>query len=161
MHLQETLIPNVAAAYVWIPRKMNGVVRYLFMQRTEDRYLGGTWGPPGGRLNTLYNGDKLVGFESAEEAAGRELNEEVGLCIPPSNLRLVATVERMAYEGNHIRTESYLHTTRYTEISEPRIGEPSKCAALGWFALHELPEQIAPPVALFLSKYEQRMSYRY
>lgn len=161
MHLQETLIPNVASAYVWIPRKNNGVVQYLFIQRLKDRYLGGTWGPPGGRLNTLYNGDKPVGFESAEEAASRELNEEVGLCILPSNLRLIATVERIAYEGNHIRSESYLHTKRYTEINEPRIAEPSKCAALGWFALHELPEQISPPVALFLSTYEQRMNYIY
>ena len=100
----------------------------LLQQRAANaKYLVGYWDFPSG------HGEH---GESLQDSAIRELKEEVGLTGKPEDLRLVH-VEQYFVELNYINFIFALDKWSGT----PRICEPDKCSAIGWFAPDALPEQ--------------------
>ncbi len=87
------------------------------------------WGLPGGKIDWL---------EPVETAIIREVREELGIEI--SNMSLLCVVDQIDPEaGEHwiapvYDTETFQH--------EPRIVEPHKHEAMGWFALDQLPSPL-------------------
>ena len=90
----------------------------------------GTWEFPGGKVSF---GEKL------REAIVREFAEEYGMTIAVNELLGV---------NDHILVEEHEHWVSPTYLArhisgEPRILEPEKCTAIGWFALSELPTPLS------------------
>ncbi len=84
------------------------------------------WGLPGGKVDWL---------EPVVTAVAREVLEELGLVIRPE--RLLCVVDQIdATAGTHWLAPVYL-VARYE--GEPRLMEPHKHAAFGWFPLDALP----------------------
>ncbi|HEX7734872.1 MAG TPA: GrpB family protein [Ktedonobacteraceae bacterium] len=90
----------------------------------------GTWEFPGGKVSF---GEKLT------EAVTREFAEEYAMVIETTELLGV---------NNHILPDEHEHWVSPTYLArhvsgEPRILEPEKCSAIGWFHLDELPEPLS------------------
>lgn len=90
----------------------------------------GTWEFPGGKVSF---GEKLV------EAVTREFAEEYGMTIEVHELLGVSDHILLA-EGEHWVSPTFL--ARHV-VGEPRILEPEKCTAIGWFSFDELPEPLS------------------
>ena len=90
----------------------------------------GTWEFPGGKVEfgeTLLNSLK------------REFMEEFGMTI--EILELLGVDDHILQsEGQHWVSPTFLARS---VGAEPRILEPRKCSAIGWFDLHELPQPLS------------------
>ena len=99
--------------------------RLLLIQRLSEPEAG-CWGLPGGKVDL---------YETAAQAAVREVAEELGLEIEAGALLcLVDQIDRAA--GSHWVSPVYLAGA---VRGEPRIMEPHKHGGLGWFPLDDLP----------------------
>jgi 8-oxo-dGTP diphosphatase len=103
----------------------------------------GTWEFPGGKVSF---GEKLV------EAVTREFAEEYGMKIEVTEL-LGVNDHILAVENEHWVSPTYL--ARHIS-GEPRILEPEKCTAIGWFALSELPEPLSQVTQDDLKMYREK-----
>jgi 8-oxo-dGTP diphosphatase len=100
--------PITRVAVVIIERIANDIYEVLFAQRPEGKAYAGHWEFPGG---------KIEANESVQDAAIREIEEELGV-----HIRSVAplTSERFSYPHAHV--ELYFVTTRDWS-SEPQSRE--------------------------------------
>ena len=89
------------------------------------------WSLPGGKVDFR---------ERAEDAARREIREELGVEIALGPLLCLAQMP--GQDGEHWVAPVYrAHLT----VGEPRICEPAKHSGLGWFALDAMPAPLAEP----------------
>jgi len=101
--------------------------RILLLQRKNTGFDDGKWSLPAGHVEE---------GESALTAAVREAEEEIGIVIPPSALKLVYTLHRKSDERTYI--DLWFEADRFDGI--PVNQEPNKCAGLMWSDLQNLPE---------------------
>jgi ADP-ribose pyrophosphatase YjhB (NUDIX family) len=87
------------------------------------------WGLPGGKVEWL---------EPVATAVAREVMEELGIIIRPGRL-LCLTDQIDTAAGTHWLAPVYL-VENYE--GTPRVMEPDKHVAIGWFRLDELPEPL-------------------
>lgn len=90
----------------------------------------GKWEFPGGSVEF---------GETLAEALAREIREEYDITIEVGDL-LTVTDHILPDERQHWVSPSYI--CRLSE-GEPRIVEPDKCSAIGWFGLDEMPEPLS------------------
>lgn len=102
----------------------------LLLTQRRGNYGGGMWHLPSGKLDAA---------ESVLCAAAREAEEEVGVMIDPDDLRCVHTIH-VNGSGPEPRLGLFFEARQW--IGEPVNREPDKCAAVRWFLLGDLPEQI-------------------
>ncbi len=105
----------------------------------------GTWEFPGGGVEY---GEKLI------DAIRREINEEYGMMIAITEL-LSVDDHILPNEGQHWVSPTYL--ARHVS-GEPRILEPGKCSALGWFTLDQLPTPLSVITVANVAAYRIRFS---
>lgn len=103
----------------------------------------GTWEFPGGKVSF---------GETLAEAVTREFVEEYGMAIEITELLGV---------NDHILRDEHEHWVSPTYLArhvtgEPRILEPEKCTAIGWFALSELPEPLSQVTRDDLKMYREK-----
>jgi 8-oxo-dGTP diphosphatase len=96
-------------------------------QRGPESYLGGYWDFPSGHGE--YD-------EDIRDTTIRELKEEVGLDARPEDLRLVH-IDQHFVNLNYINFVFVLDAWSGT----PKVCEPDKCSAVGWFTQEQLPAQ--------------------
>ncbi|WP_284423961.1 NUDIX domain-containing protein [Bradyrhizobium sp. SSBR45G] len=97
----------------------------LLVRRLHDPEAG-CWGLPGRKVDWL---------EPVEDAVRREATEELDITL--GDLRLICVVDQIdRLRGEHWVAPVYLAAGFK---GEPRLVEPDKHAAFGWFALHGLP----------------------
>lgn len=99
--------------------------RILLMRRAGTGFFDGLYSLPGGHVE--------VG-ESLGRTAVREMREEIGVEIDPADLVRMGVVHRRSDTN---RVDFFLRAKAWA--GEPRICEPAKCDALGWFARGDLP----------------------
>lgn len=102
--------------------------RLLLVQRRRMPEAG-HWGLPGGKVDP---------YETVPDAVAREILEELGLRIVAD--RLLCVIDQIDRDkGEHWIAPVY----RVDHFEgEPAIREPEALAALGWFALNELPKPL-------------------
>ncbi|MBS0966086.1 NUDIX domain-containing protein [Acetobacter okinawensis] len=101
----------------------------LLLIRRVGAPEAGCWGLPGGKVDP---------FETAADAAMREVREEVGLEPEAGSLLCVVDqIDRAA--GTHWVAPVYMVDAVQ---GEPRLCEPHKHDGLGWFALDALPQPL-------------------
>ncbi len=105
----------------------------LFLcQRSKDATNEkGCWEVPGGKVNF---------GETLQDAVKREIQEEYGVDIE--------IIEQFPAANHLIPAEKqhWVPTTFLAKIKQgqhPKILEPHKCSAFGWFALDKLPEPLS------------------
>ncbi|MET7390485.1 NUDIX domain-containing protein [Streptomyces sp. NPDC005529] len=103
--------------------------KILFSQRGGP-YGHGRWHMPSGKLD---QGEEL------SKGAARELSEETGLDVDPEHLRLVQVVHHQQ-SPEISRIGFFFEATKWA--GTPVNREPTKCMALEWFTVHELPDDI-------------------
>ena len=105
----------------------------------------GTWSLPGGRVEFM---------ERVEDALARELNEELGIDIEVEAL-LCVTNHIVHADNAHWVSPAYLVRV----ISGvPRNLEPEKTAAVEWFPLTQLPENLSAAAQSALLAYVRQRS---
>jgi 8-oxo-dGTP diphosphatase len=124
----------VPASYVYLLRQATagGGDEVLLQLRQNTGYRDDHWSAAAGHVER---------GETAYDAARREAREETGVEV--GSLRFVTSMQRTAH-GDPIDERIDFFFTCRTWTGEPRIVEPSKCAALGWFPLGSLPEPVVP-----------------
>jgi len=99
--------------------------RLLLVQRRRMPEAG-HWGLPGGKVDP---------YERVPDAVAREIFEELGIRIVAD--RLLCVIDQIDRD----RGEHWIAPVYRVDVfeGEPEIREPEALAALGWFALDELP----------------------
>lgn len=108
---------------------------------TENRVFLSQRGPRAGneRGTWEFPGGKVSFGETLAEAITREFAEEYGMTIEVIEL-LGVSDHILLEEKEHWVSPTYL--ARHVS-GEPRILEPEKCTAIGWFKLTELPAPLS------------------
>ena len=133
----------VPAAYV-VLRDDDG--RVLLHLRAGTGWMDGHWAVPAGHVEA---------GESVLVAARREAFEEVGVTIDATGLSPLCVMHRTGGNGDPIdeRVDFFFTAERWT--GEPRLMEPDKSAAIGWFALDDLPDPVVPHELALLTALHQ------
>ena len=128
----------VPAAYVMVRRGDE----VLLLLRADTGYMDGYWAVPAGHVER---------GESVLAAAVRELKEEVGIDVDPSDLQPVTAMHRTGGNGDPIdeRVDFFFVTEKWS--GEPRLMEPDKAADLDWYPLDNLPDPVVPHEARVLA----------
>lgn len=117
---------------------------FLSKRSQNTKNEKGHWETPGGGVDF---------GETLEDAARREIMEEYGAEID--------IIEQWP-AGDHIIPDEHQHwvaTTflaKFKEGQEPKIMEPEKCDAIGWFKLTELPQPLSIITKIDLEHYHER-----
>ena len=120
---------------------------FLALRGPAAKNERGLWEFPGGSVEF---GERLA------DALRREMTEEYGVEIEVGDL-LDVVDHLLPAEGQHWVSPTFICRL----ISgEPTIREPGKCAAIGWFALDELPANLTVVTQANLAHYRQRLQQR-
>jgi len=118
---------------------------FLAQRGPKAKNERGAWEFPGG---SVEYGEKLV------DAIRREFLEEYGMVIAIDEL-LSVDDHILPDEGQHWVSPTYI--ARHIS-GEPRIMEPEKCAAIGWFPLDNLPAPLSVITQANVAAYQARIS---
>ncbi|MFJ5829424.1 NUDIX domain-containing protein [Streptomyces sp. NPDC093089] len=99
----------------------------LLSRRAGDVYAAGLWHAPSGHVER----------ETVVTAVVRETREETGLVVDPADVRAAVTVHHRP-PGGRERVGFFFEVRRWQ--GSPRVAEPDKCDAMGWFPLDALPD---------------------
>lgn len=120
---------------------------FLALRGPAAKNERGLWEFPGGSVEF---GERLAA------ALRREMTEEYGVQIEVGDL-LDVVDHLLPAEGQHWVSPTFI--CRLVS-GEPTIREPGKCAAIGWFALDELPANLTVVTQANLAHYRQRLQQR-
>jgi mutator protein MutT len=114
------------------------------------------------RQGTAYMPGKYslpAGHEEANErmmdCLVREVKEEVGIRIDPIHPRLVHVMHRNELD---VRMDLFFLVTQWKGV--PKICEPHKCDAIGWFPFHHLPETTVPYIKAAIEAWQKGILYQ-
>ena len=125
----------VAAAYVVLRRPGAAGDEVLLQRRSGTGYMDGWWALVAGHVEP---------GESVHEAAVREAAEEAGVGVALEDLRPLTALHRFERRGPAVeqRVDVFFEVTRWS--GEPELQEPDRAAAMGWYALTDLPDPVVP-----------------
>lgn len=124
----------VPASYVALLRPGAAGLEVLLMLREGTGYMDSHWALVAGHVEP---------GETCQQAAAREVLEEVGVLIEPAELEPLTAMHRSSSdEPIDQRVDFFFAGRRWS--GEPALVEPDKAADLGWFALSQLPHPVVP-----------------
>lgn len=113
-----------AGIAIWLLNDKNEVL----MMKRQGSHGAGTWAPPGGKLEM---------GESIHDCLKRETKEEVDVEI--GDIEFIGVTNDIFSQDKHYITVFY---KSLNWSGEPKIMEPDKCAEIGWFNVHNLPQPL-------------------
>lgn len=117
---------------------------FLGKRSNKSKNERGSWEAPGGAVEF---GEKRI------DAVKREMNEEFGIDIRV--VRVLHTSDEMIRKDK----QHWIPTTYIARIKRnkpPRIMEPEKCDAIGWFSLNKLPTPLSGITKIDLKEYRRQ-----
>ena len=124
----------LSAVFPVILKKDGERVSLLLHRRANTGYMDGLWDIAG-------SGHVDLG-ETAVQALARECREELGIDLEPDGLRFAHLSHNVDPDGAETYYNIYFWVDAYRGV--PQILEPDKCAALEWFDVRELPQDMIP-----------------
>lgn len=110
----------------------------VLLGRRKGSHGAGAWAPPGGHLDA---------GETVFEAGARELLEETGLVVKPSDLRPIG------FTDDHFVERGKRYITLFLEMRitnvltiNVELREPEKCEGWRWVPANSLPDPLFLPV---------------
>lgn len=140
-HLPTTIL----ASYLVL--KQDGKVLLALRQNTG--YCDGEWGLPAGHVEA---------GESMTAALCREIHEEIGIMLDPTQVSLKHIIHRKSDFDGSERIDGFFEGDQWTGNIENL--EPGKCGGLEWFALDALPSTTIPYIRETLEFIGQGIGYR-
>lgn len=105
--------------------------RVLLLQRSSDSaWMPNVWHVPGGHVES---------DETVQEAAVREIAEELGVTVAVEDMVFQGVVVYDETNGNAVDTFQFC---AYRWSGEPRLLEPHRHRAMEWFQVDKLPDNI-------------------
>jgi 8-oxo-dGTP pyrophosphatase MutT (NUDIX family) len=123
----------VPASYVFLLRAGASGDEVLLQLRQNTGYMDGHW--------AAAAAGHVEQGETAYDAARREAREEIG--VEGLDLEFVTSMQRTQHAAPIDERIDFFFTARHWD-GEPRIIEPTKCAALEWYSLSALPDPVVP-----------------
>lgn len=111
----------------------------VLLGKRRNAHGAGDWAPPGGHLEF---------GETPQEAAAREVREEVGLTI--TSVRLIGVTNDVFTAGNKHYVTLFL--VAECASGEPALLEPNKCEGWGWYDFADLPQPLFAPLKSLLEQ---------
>lgn len=134
-------------AYVGIILKKDNQV--LLVKRTNTDWASGQWNFPGGLLEEN---------ETLTAAAAREAQEEIGVIIAQTDLKLVHVLQACKTTTHNKEILGfYFLATQWDGTAVNN--EPHRHSEVGWFAIDNLPEQITEHANQALYGLQNKVSY--
>ncbi len=121
-----------SASIVMLVKNEDGKTKVLLQRRQNTGFMDGMW--------DLSCSGHVEHAESMSEAAAREAKEELGVTIPPDNLKFFVLVHKREKEWDLTYYNAYFVCKEFD--GEPTICEPEKCYELKWFELDDLPDDL-------------------
>lgn len=115
----------------------------------KNCYGAGTWGLPGGHMDT---------DERAIAAACREVAEEIGLNIASKDLKF-ASINDKIVKGDEERHLQIAFECGASDDFAPENLEPEYCDEWRWFDINELPENILGTHQPAIDNYRAGIAY--
>lgn len=109
----------------------------------------GTWTMPGGKLDF---------GESFEEGAVREVAEEIGVDILPSDLEVISLSNDIVPTAHFVTVG--LLCKNFPKDAEARVMEPDEITQWKWFSLDELPVPLFKPSQKVLNNFKEGKIYK-
>ena len=131
---------------VLIIARRNGKI--LLTERAGGIYMAGYWAVPGG---------KVEAGETVEQAAVRELVEEVGIQVNAADVRFVGVTHHRPPHGDSRVGFAFLADV--PADVEPVNQEPDKCSSLAWVDPADLPDKTMPYTCEVVRLYREGQTY--
>lgn len=130
----------IASSYLILVRNGN----ILLLRRKNTGYEDGKYSLPAGHVEDS---------ESLTQAASREIFEEIGIRIKPTDFTLVHVMHRREKD---IRVD-FFFTAQTTQ--EPVNKEPDRCDDMNWFPLTHLPDNTVPYIRQAIERFAKKQFY--
>jgi len=130
-----------SAAYVFLIKGR----KVLLARRFNTGYKDGQYSTMSGHVEA---------GESIDECAIREIEEEAGVKIKPSELRLFHVMNRYS---DHDYIDFYFLCKKWQ--GSPIIGETDKCDDISWFDLDKLPDNTIDYIKTALDYYKSKVLF--
>jgi len=111
--------------------------------------MDGRYGLPSGHLEK---------DETLKDALIREVQEEVGLKMDPTDLTFYHVMHRNEKAIRNFEYIDFFFKLEYWQ-GEPRNNEPEKAAHIKWFDLNSLSENIVPNVKAAIEYYRSKLLF--
>ncbi len=121
---------------------------FLAKRSNNAKNEKGCWETPGGEVDF---------GETLEEAVKREMKEEYGVEIVIMK-QFPAENHLIPAENQHWVATTFLTKLKAGEM--PRIKEPHKCEAIGWFALDKIPSPLSIITQLDIKHHQNEVRER-
>jgi ADP-ribose pyrophosphatase YjhB (NUDIX family) len=131
----------IASGYLLLVR--NGKI--LLSRRFQTGYMDGSYSFPAGHIEDN---------ESLTTGTSREICEEIGIDVKPTDLKLVHVMHR---KSNDIRMDFFFTTEKAGLV--PKNMEPNKCDDLSWFPINNLPTNTIPYIRTAIENYQKHIFY--
>lgn len=95
--------------------------------------------------------------ESLPQALCRELAEELGITVLPSDLSFATMIHKHDRDTDKVYFNGYFKVLKYT--GTPQVMEPHKNAGLSWWPVSQLPAELIDDRKLALEKYAKQIPY--
>lgn len=119
--------------------------KILLSRRFQTGYEDGKYSLPAGHIE---EGETLTA------GTCREIGEEIGIELKPSDLTLVHVMHRKEQD---IRMDFFFTTVRRSFA--PQNQEQHKCSRLAWFPIAELPRNTVPYIRAAIDNYRKNVIY--
>ncbi len=119
--------------------------KILLSRRFQTGYEDGKYSLPAGHIEEN---------ETLTDGTCREIREEVGIALKPSDLKLVHVMHRKHFD---IRMDFFFTTTK--KGLKPVNLEPQKSDDMAWYPLNKLPNNTIPYIRAAIKNFQQGNFY--
>lgn len=95
--------------------------------------------------------------ESLPQALCRELAEELGITVVPTDLAFATMIHKHDRDTDKVYFYGYFKVLKYT--GTPQVMEPHKNAGLSWWSVSQLPAELIGDHKLALEQFAKQIPY--